>query len=130
MYHTPQGIVYAAPTLRVPLTVELPIAKVQPITIATVPTCQQSNDSNISGVLSCVLRTLLVTVQYKCNIDALGRGFLMGFQYVGLLPSRASFYTSFLKDCGRDENLIAATCLSTVFRSKHGHAPCKIASLK
>ena len=43
----------------------------------------------------------------------------MGLQDVAFLPSRASFYTTFLNDCGSDESLmITATCPSTVVGGK------------
>ena len=47
----------------------------------------------------------------------------MGFQDVALLPSRASFYTTFLKHCGR--GLGTATCLKTVVGVAVGMLPVK-----
>ena len=38
----------------------------------------------------------------------------MGFQDVAFLLSRASFSTTFLLYCGRDESLGATTCLAIV----------------
>ena len=46
----------------------------------------------------------------------------MGFQAVEFLPSRASFYTTFLKKCNRGEGLGAATCLRTEIGSKQSNA--------
>ena len=40
----------------------------------------------------------------------------MVFQDVAFLPSRASFYTTFLKYCGRGESLGTTTCLKAVVR--------------
>ena len=54
----------------------------------------------------------------------------MGFQDVVLLPSRASFSTTFLKNCGRGESLGTTTCLITVVGGKQGHARCKIPLLQ
>ena len=52
----------------------------------------------------------------------------MGSQDVALLPSRASFSTTFLTNCGRCEGLGINTCLKTVVGGQQGHAPCKICS--
>ena len=38
----------------------------------------------------------------------------MGLQDVAFLPSRASFSTTFLKNCGRDDGLWTITYLGTV----------------
>ena len=38
----------------------------------------------------------------------------MGFQNIAFLPSRASFPTTFLKNCGRGECLVTITCLKTI----------------
>ena len=54
----------------------------------------------------------------------------MGFQDVVFLPLCASFYTTFLKNCGRCESLVTTTCLKTVVVGKQGHAPCKILLLQ
>ena len=60
----------------------------------------------------------------------MGSGALMGIQDVGLLSSRASFFTSFPKDGGRSKGIRKATCHRTVFGGKQGHAPTKILSLQ
>ena len=52
------------------------------------------------------------------------------FHDVAFLPSRASFSTTFLKNCGRGESLRNTTYLITVFRGKQGHSPCKILLLQ
>ena len=44
----------------------------------------------------------------------------MGLQDVAFLPSRASFYTTFLKNCGRGEILGTTTCHKTVVGDKPG----------
>ena len=54
----------------------------------------------------------------------------MGFQDVAFLPSRVSFSTIFLKNCGRGECLWTTACLKTVSGGKQGHAPCKILLLQ
>ena len=54
----------------------------------------------------------------------------MGFQDVAFLPSRASFFTTFLINCGIDESVRTAACLRTVVGGKHGRAPCKILLLQ
>ena len=54
----------------------------------------------------------------------------MSFQHVAFLPSRASFHTTFLKNCGRGERLRTTTCLGTVVGGKQGHAPCRILLLQ
>ena len=54
----------------------------------------------------------------------------MSIKDVTLLPSRASFHTTFLKNCGRSESLGITTCPKTVVGGKQGHAPCKILSLQ
>ena len=38
----------------------------------------------------------------------------MDFQDVAFLPSKPSFSITFLKNCGRGENLVTTTCLRTV----------------
>ena len=53
----------------------------------------------------------------------------MSFQDVAFLPSRNSFSTTFLKNCGKGESHRTTTCLNTVVGGRHGHAPCKILSL-
>ena len=50
----------------------------------------------------------------------------MDFQDEAFPPSRASFSTTFPKNCGRDKSLGTTTCLKTVVGGKHGHAPYKI----
>ena len=47
----------------------------------------------------------------------------MGFQDEASLPSRASFSTMFLNNCGGGESLGTTTCLKTVVGGKQGHAP-------
>ena len=42
----------------------------------------------------------------------------MGFQDVAFLSSRASFYTTFLKNCGSGESLMTTTCLKNVVGGK------------
>ena len=54
----------------------------------------------------------------------------MGFQDVVFLPSRVSFFSTFLKNCGRAETLQIATYIKTVVWDKHGNAPCKILLLR
>ena len=49
----------------------------------------------------------------------------MGFQDVAFLPSRASFSTMFLKNCGRCKSLRTTTCPKTMAWAKQRHAPCK-----
>ena len=46
----------------------------------------------------------------KCSILEL----LMVFQEVSFLPSRGSFSTTFLINCGKDESLRTTTCSKTV----------------
>ena len=46
-----------------------------------------------------------------------------------LALSRASFFTTFLKDCGRGESLGTTTCLKPVVGGKQGHAPCRMQPL-
>ena len=50
----------------------------------------------------------------------------MDFHGVAFMLSRASFSSTFPKDCGRGEGLWATTCLKTVVRGKCGHASCNI----
>ena len=50
----------------------------------------------------------------------------MCVQDVAFQHTRASFYTKFLKNCGRGENLRTTMCLKTVDGGKKGHAPGKI----
>ena len=54
----------------------------------------------------------------------------MDFLDLAFLPSRASFHTTFLRNCGRGDCLRTATCLSTLFGGKQGHAPCRILLLQ
>ena len=51
--------------------------------------------------------------------------FLMVFQDVAFQPSEASFFTTFLKNCGRDENLWTTTCLTTLVGVRKGIFPVK-----
>ena len=50
----------------------------------------------------------------------------MGFQDLEFLPSHASFYNTFLKNCGSGSGLSATTFLSTVIGGKRRHALCII----
>ena len=50
----------------------------------------------------------------------------MCFQDVAFLPSRASFSTTFPKNCGRGKRLRTTICHRTVVGGKQGHAPCTI----
>ena len=53
------------------------------------------------------------------------------FQDVAFLPpSRASFCTTVLKNCGRGESLWTTTYNRTVVVGKQGHAPCRICLLQ
>ena len=54
----------------------------------------------------------------------------MNFMDVALLPSRANFSTTFLKNCGRGEILVSTTYLITVVGDRQRHAPCKILLLQ
>ena len=47
-------------------------------------------------------------------------------QELALLLQRASFTTTFLKNCGRGERLITTTCPKAVVVGKQGNTPCKI----
>ena len=49
----------------------------------------------------------------------------MGFQDVALLPSGASFSTTFHKHCDKGENLGTTTCLKTVVVVSKGILPVK-----
>ena len=53
---------------------------------------------------------------------------LMGSQDVAFLSSDPSYCTTFLKNCGRGENLTTTTttCPMTVVGGKQGQAPCEI----
>ena len=51
---------------------------------------------------------------------------LIGFPDVALLPSRDSFSTTFLRNCGRGESLMITTCPKTAVGGKQGDATCKI----
>ena len=53
----------------------------------------------------------------------------MDFQDVVFLPSQATFYTTFLTNCGRGESPGTTTRLKTVVGGKQGHAPCRMISL-
>ena len=44
----------------------------------------------------------------------------MGFQDVALLPSTASFYTNYQKNCGGGKSLRTTTCLKTEVVGKKG----------
>ena len=54
----------------------------------------------------------------------------MCFVDVAFLPPRASFSTTFPKNCGRGGNLGTTTCLKNVVGGKQGHAPCRILLLQ
>ena len=47
----------------------------------------------------------------------------MGFRDVAMLPSEASFPTTFQKNCGRGESLGTITCHKNVVGGKQGRAP-------
>ena len=49
----------------------------------------------------------------------------MGFQGVAFLPSRACFFTTFMKNCGRGESLGATTCGKWVVGVSTGMFPVK-----
>ena len=49
----------------------------------------------------------------------------LGFQDVSFLPSWATFFTTFLINCGGGESLRTTTCLGTVVGGRQGHAPCE-----
>ena len=53
----------------------------------------------------------------------------MSLQDVEFLLSRASYSTTFLKNCGRGERIRSNTCPKTVVGDKQGHAPRRILSL-
>ena len=44
----------------------------------------------------------------------------MGFQDVAFMPSRDSFSTTFLRECGRREGFRTTKCLKTVVVGKQG----------
>ena len=54
----------------------------------------------------------------------------MDFWDVSLLPSRATFYTTFLNNCGGGECLRTTAYPRTVVVGKQWHAPCKILLLQ
>ena len=54
----------------------------------------------------------------------------MGFHDVAFLPSRASFCTTCLKNCGIGWGLWTATCLRTVVGDMQGHALCNVFPLQ
>ena len=54
------------------------------------------------------------------------REFQMSFEHVVVLPSRATFYITLLKNCGGGDSLSTATCLIAVLGGQQGHTPCKI----
>ena len=56
----------------------------------------------------------------------LGRGASNGHQDVTLLPKRATFYTTFHKNCGRVQSIRTTTCLKDEDEGKQGHTPCEI----
>ena len=53
----------------------------------------------------------------------------MGLQDVAFLSSHASFFTTFLENCGRSESFPTTTCPKAVVMGKQGHAPCDGLSL-
>ena len=59
-------------------------------------------------------------------VSSQGRLDPMSFQDVAFLPSRNSFSTTFVKNCGRGGSLRITTCLITVVGGKQGRAPCNI----
>ena len=54
----------------------------------------------------------------------------MGFQDVVFLPSRASFFTTILTNCGIGESLWTNTCHKTLVGGKQWHSPSKILFLQ
>ena len=56
--------------------------------------------------------------------------FVAYFQDVAFLPSSASFYTTFLKNCSKGESFAWATCHRTCGWGKHGCSPFEIHFLK
>ena len=50
----------------------------------------------------------------------------MCFQDVAFLHLQASFSTTFLKNCGKGEDLESTTCPIIVVQDKQEHAPCRI----
>ena len=50
----------------------------------------------------------------------------MGFQDVVFLPIRASFFTTFLRNCGSGDSIRTTTCHKTVVGGKQGNAAYKI----
>ena len=60
-----------------------------------------------------VLRSIKFIVWFSiyCVVLNMGREALDGFQDVTFLPSRASFSTTLLKNCGRGKSLRTTTCL-------------------
>ena len=50
---------------------------------------------------------------------------IIGSHDVAFLPSRASFSTTFLKNCGRGESLRTTTCLEAVVGVSTGMLPVK-----
>ena len=50
----------------------------------------------------------------------------MDFLNVVFLPYRASFFITFIENCGRGECLRITTFLTTVIDGRQGHAPCNI----
>ena len=50
----------------------------------------------------------------------------MTYQDIAFLPSRASFYTTFHKNCDRGESLGITTSYKNEVEGKQGCAPCKL----
>ena len=65
----------------------------------------------------------------EISFDSFG-DLLRGFQDVEYLPSRASFFTTFLKNCGRGESLRTTTCLKAVVGVSKGMLPVKYVPIK
>ena len=55
---------------------------------------------------------------------------LVDFEAVAILPSRASFSTTFPEKCGNSEGLETATCPKTEAGGKQGQASCKMLPLQ
>ena len=74
---------------------------------------------------------IIIVLKYVIYICIYIREPIIGFQDVVFLSSRASYSTTFLKNCGRGESLGTTTCLKTVVTgSMPLPAPCKILLLQ
>ena len=63
---------------------------------------------------------LCMVVEFCLSKD---RVLQLGFQDVAFLPYRASFYTTFIKHCGRGEGLWTTTCLKLWLGVSKGMLP-------